>query len=128
MVSCFFWYILFFNFLSNIFFILFPNMNITPFSRSQLICIMIISPISYLFLGPLHELGHYHKAVEIAASQNYNVSFYLNSLVTMMNLSILFSTNGFEKIFHNNIHIRLDLILYNVGKYQTGNPIDFLKN
>lgn len=34
-------------------------------------------------------------------------SFYMsfaNSLVTMINLSILFSSNGFEKIFHNNIY------------------------
>lgn len=27
----------------------------------------------------------------------------VNSLVTMINLSVLFSTNGFEKIFHNNL-------------------------
>lgn len=28
---------------------------------------------------------------------------WANSLVTVINLSILFSTNGFEKIFHNSL-------------------------
>lgn len=65
------------TFFSHLYFFSCPNMNITPFSRSQLISIMVITLVSYLLLEPFHELGHYHKATKIASSQNYDVNFCL---------------------------------------------------
>lgn len=68
----------FLTFLSNLLFFACPNINITPFSQPQLLGMTLVTVSCYILLEPLHELGHYHKAVEIAVSKNYNVNFCLN--------------------------------------------------
>lgn len=62
-------------FLSNFLFISF--INITPFSKFQLLSIVVLTVVIFLSLSPWHELGHYNTAKQFALSKEYNVLFYL---------------------------------------------------
>ena len=89
------------NFFSYLYFFSCPNMNITPFSRSQLISIMGITLVSYLLLEPLHELGHYYKANRIAILKNYNVDFCLKRNYTSCSDWSVFQENELVEILKN---------------------------
>lgn len=112
----------FINFCSNLCFILYPNINITPFSHSQLLSIVIITVVCYILLEPFHELGHYYKAAEIASSQNYDVHFCLKWNYTSCSdwskfkaaeqIEIL-KAGSFNKIAFCGICILFALITYN---------------
>lgn len=95
------------NFLSYLFFCVLFCINITPFSRCQLIGIPIFTVLIYILLEPLHELGHYHKAKEIAIRKNYTVNFCLKRKYTSCSDWSVFQADEQVEILSNGVFVKI---------------------